>query len=74
MWQVALIEEPQLKVLMAIEIVPLPLSPSSDAEHLKDFGREVIGVDITQLSQVDFQNIEKLLYKVQSNIWLMLRL
>lgn len=49
---------------MAIEVVPLPLPPSADASKFKDFGREVKGLDVGNLTPEQFKEIEELLYKV----------
>lgn len=49
---------------MAIEVVSLPVPPSADAEKLKNFGREVKGVNPGALSPQEFEEIHNLLYKV----------
>ena len=49
---------------MAIEVLPLPLPPSADASKFKEFGREVKGVDVGNLTPEKFKEIEELLYKV----------
>ncbi|KAF8753723.1 Alpha-ketoglutarate dependent xanthine dioxygenase [Rhizoctonia solani] len=48
---------------MAIEVLPLPLPPSADASKFKEFGREVKGVDVGNLTPEQFKEIEELLYK-----------
>ncbi|KZT21948.1 Clavaminate synthase-like protein [Neolentinus lepideus HHB14362 ss-1] len=48
---------------MTIELLPLPLPPSADPAGFVDFGKEVRGVDIGNLSDEDFENIHSLLYK-----------
>ena len=48
---------------MAIQVLPIPLPPSADATALAEFGREVVGVDPTNLSDTQFREIEQLLYK-----------
>ena len=49
---------------MAIEVFPLPAPPTADAEKLKDFGREVRGVNPGALSPEEFKEVHDLLYKV----------
>ena len=49
---------------MAIEVAPLPVPSTADASKLKDFGREVKGVNPGALSPEEFQEIHDLLYKV----------
>ena len=51
---------------MAIEVLPLPIPPTADAQKLKDFGREVKGVNPGELDwdSKEFQEIHDLLYKV----------
>lgn len=51
---------------MAIEVLPLPIPPTVDAQKLKDFGREVKGVNPGELDwdSKEFQEIHDLLYKV----------
>ncbi len=51
---------------MAIETAPLPVPPTADASKLKDFGREVKGVDPGVLTPGEFQEVHDLLYKVLS--------
>ncbi|OJT04568.1 hypothetical protein TRAPUB_4838 [Trametes pubescens] len=48
---------------MAIEIAPLPVPPTADAAKLKDFGREVKGVNPGSLSPEEFKEVHDLLYK-----------
>ncbi|KAF9561601.1 alpha-ketoglutarate dependent xanthine dioxygenase [Agrocybe pediades] len=48
---------------MAIELAPLPLPPSADANKLANFGREVKGVDPANLTPELFKEIEQALYK-----------
>ncbi|KAF8532173.1 Clavaminate synthase-like protein [Gautieria morchelliformis] len=48
---------------MTFDVVPLPLPVSVDTAQFREFGREVIGADLTRLSQREFQDIENLLYK-----------
>ncbi|KAI0713188.1 Clavaminate synthase-like protein [Cerioporus squamosus] len=49
--------------VMAIEVAPLPVPPTADAQKLKDFGREVKGVNPGTLSPEEFQEVHDLLYK-----------
>jgi hypothetical protein len=49
---------------MAIEVAPLPLPPSADPSKFKEFGREVKGIDVGNLTPEQFKEIEQLLYKV----------
>lgn len=49
---------------MAIQVAPLPLPASADPSKFKDFGREVKGVDVGNLSPEQFKEVEQLLYKV----------
>ncbi len=51
---------------MAIEIAPLPVPPTADAAKLKDFGREVKGVNPGSLSPEEFKEVHDLLYKVHT--------
>jgi hypothetical protein len=51
---------------MAIEVLPLPLPPSADASKFKQFGREVKGIDVGNLTPEQFKEVEELLYKVGS--------
>lgn len=51
---------------MAIEIAPLPVPPTVDAAKLKDFGREVKGVNPGSLSPEEFKEVHDLLYKVHT--------
>lgn len=51
---------------MAIETAPLPVPPTADTSKLKDFGREVKGVDPGVLTPGEFQEVHDLLYKVLS--------
>jgi alpha-ketoglutarate-dependent taurine dioxygenase len=48
---------------MAIEIAPLPLPPSADPSKFTEFGRVVKGVDLANLSDEEFKEVENLLYK-----------
>ncbi|KAJ1302647.1 hypothetical protein OPQ81_002964 [Rhizoctonia solani] len=48
---------------MAVEVLPLPLPHSADASKFKDFGREVKGLDIGNLTPEQFKQVEELLYK-----------
>ncbi|TBU62425.1 Clavaminate synthase-like protein [Dichomitus squalens] len=48
---------------MAIEVLPLPIPPTADPEKLKDFGREVKGVNPGALSPEEFKEVHDLLYK-----------
>ncbi|KAH8989577.1 hypothetical protein EDB92DRAFT_2115273 [Lactarius akahatsu] len=47
---------------MPIQTVPLTLPPSADPSKFTVFGREVIGVDLENLSPAEFAEIERLLY------------
>jgi hypothetical protein len=49
---------------MSIYFVPLDLPPSADTSRFKDFGREVKGVHPGNLTQDDFKEIERALFKV----------
>ena len=49
---------------MAIEVLPLPVPPTADAAMLKDFGREVKGVNPGALTPAEFKEVHDLLYKV----------
>ena len=49
---------------MAIEVLPLPVPPTTDAAMLKDFGREVKGVNPGELTPEEFKEVHDLLYKV----------
>ena len=49
---------------MAIEVLPLPIPPTVDAQKLKDFGREVKGVNPGSLTPEEFKEVHDLLYKV----------
>lgn len=51
---------------MAIELAPIPLPPTADAEKFKDLGREVKGVNPGELSEEQLKEIHDLLYKVRS--------
>ncbi|KAI0807755.1 Clavaminate synthase-like protein [Fomes fomentarius] len=48
---------------MAIELAPIPLPPTADAEKFKDLGREVKGVNPGELSEEQLKEIHDLLYK-----------
>ncbi|KAG8693325.1 hypothetical protein FRC09_010586, partial [Ceratobasidium sp. 395] len=48
---------------MAIEVAPLPLPASADPSKFKQFGREVIGLDVGNLTPEQFKEVEELLYK-----------
>lgn len=50
---------------MAIQVVPLPVPPTADAAALKDFGREVKGVNPGALNPEQFKEVHDLLYKVR---------
>ena len=50
--------------IMAIELLPLPLSASADASTLAEFGREVKGINPAEVSPEEFKEIEHALYKV----------
>ena len=47
---------------MPIQTVPLTLPPSADPSKFTLFGREVIGVDLGNMSPAEFAEIERLLY------------
>lgn len=51
--------------IMAIQVVPLPVPPTADAAALKDFGREIKGVNPGTLSPEQFKEVHDLLYKVR---------
>ena len=51
--------------IMAIQVVPLPVPPTADAAALKDFGREVKGVNPGALNPEQFKEVHDLLYKVR---------
>ena len=51
--------------IMAIEVAPLPIPPTADPAKLKDFGREVKGVNPGALSPEEFKEVHDLLYKVR---------
>ncbi len=57
--------------IMAIELAPIPLPPTADAEKFKDFGREVKGVKPGELSEEELKEVHNLLYKVRSlcDLW-----
>ena len=50
---------------MTIELASLPLPPSADLSKFTEFGREVKGVDPGSLTLEQFEEIERLLYKVR---------
>ncbi|EUC67029.1 alpha-ketoglutarate-dependent xanthine dioxygenase [Rhizoctonia solani AG-3 Rhs1AP] len=50
-------------IIMAIEVLPLPLPPSADASKFKQFGREIRGIDVGNLTPEQFKEVEELLYK-----------
>lgn len=50
---------------MTFELSPLPLPPSADPAAFADFGRQVKGVDPSNLSDAQFKELEEALYKVQ---------
>jgi hypothetical protein len=54
---------------MTFDVVPLPLPVSVDTAQFREFGREVIGANLTRLSQQEFRDIENLLYKVCSGLF-----
>ena len=49
---------------MSVKVAPLPLPPSADPSKFGDFGREVIGLDVGNLTPEQFKEVEELLYKV----------
>jgi hypothetical protein len=49
---------------MAITLSPLTLPASADPAAFVDFGRQVKGVDPSNLSKEQFQELEQALYKV----------
>jgi hypothetical protein len=49
---------------MAIQLSPVPLPASADPAAFADFGREVRGIDPSNLSQDQFKELEQALYKV----------
>ena len=49
---------------MTIQVLPLPVPPTADAAMLKDFGREVKGVNPGSLTPEQFKEVHDLLYKV----------
>jgi len=48
---------------MAIDLAPLSLPPSADPAAFVDFGREVRGIDPSNLSESQFKELEQALYK-----------
>ncbi|KAJ7172897.1 Clavaminate synthase-like protein [Mycena crocata] len=48
---------------MTIQLVPLPFPSTADAARLANFGREVRGVDPGNLTDFEFQEIKRSLYK-----------
>ena len=55
-------------VAMAIETLPLPVPPTADAQKLKEFGREVKGVNPGELTPEQFKEVHDLLYKVSAPV------
>jgi len=51
---------------MAIELVPLPLPATADPSKFLDFGREVKGVDPSNLNEALLAEVKEALYKVCS--------
>ena len=51
---------------MTVRTVPLTHTPSADPSKMSNFGREVIGIDPSNLSSSDFAEIQDLLYEVLS--------
>lgn len=49
---------------MVIEVIPLPLPPSAEPSKFQEFGCEVKGINLGVLQAEQFQEIERLLYKV----------
>ena len=54
--------------VMPVELVPIPLPASADPNKFTEFGRQVQGVDLSQLTPLEFEVIEQAVYKVL--IWL----
>jgi len=49
---------------MSIELVPLPLPAKADRVKMAEFGREIKGVDLNNVSPAQFEQIRQALYKV----------
>lgn len=49
---------------MTIELFPFPLPASVDSSAFANFGRVVKGIDPSNLSEDQFQQLEEALYKV----------
>lgn len=59
----------QLEVIsMAIDLAPLPLPSSADPSYFVNFGREVKGVNLCELTLPQFSEIHDALYKVGSPV------
>lgn len=48
-----------------VEFLSLPLPPSADASKFENFGKEVKGIDLGNLTPETFKTIEEALYKVR---------
>ena len=51
---------------MAIEAIPLQFPDTLEAGVYKDFGREIKGVDVNNLSESEFSEIERLVYQAST--------
>ncbi|KAF9459848.1 taurine catabolism dioxygenase [Collybia nuda] len=48
---------------MSIQLTPLPLSPKADPVKMAEFGREIKGVDLNNVTPTQFAQIREALYK-----------
>ena len=53
---------------MVLELASLPVSSTADASTLANFGREVKGLNPSALNPEEFEEIQRLLYKVSEKL------